>query len=92
MTTTNTANGPQDHVAYRMETSRDLLDWLGGEFASRTRPRAGNGKDSPDQASSPGPRTPRKSSTSGEGRVCCRTCYRTPRSNCCRCNCWPTRP
>ncbi|RBA36842.1 hypothetical protein DQ226_08650 [Dietzia maris] len=53
MTTTNTANGPQDHVAYRMETSRDLLDWLGGQFARRTRPRAGNGKDSTGQASSP---------------------------------------
>ncbi|MDJ0424296.1 hypothetical protein QNA14_17400, partial [Dietzia kunjamensis] len=38
---------------YRMETSRDLLDWLGGQFASRTRPRAGNGKDSTGQASSP---------------------------------------
>ncbi|MDZ4235909.1 MAG: hypothetical protein U1C73_19595, partial [Dietzia sp.] len=53
MTTTNTANGPQDHLVYRMETSRDLLDWLGGEFAHRTQPRAGNGKDSTDQASSP---------------------------------------
>lgn len=29
MTTTHTANGPQDHVVYRMEASRDLLDWLG---------------------------------------------------------------
>lgn len=53
MTTTNTTNGPQDHVAYRMETSRDLLDWLGGQFASRTRPRAGNEKSSTGQASSP---------------------------------------
>lgn len=33
MTTTDNTNGPQDHVAHRMQTSRDYLHWLSGELA-----------------------------------------------------------
>lgn len=38
VTTIDGADGAVDHVAHRMKTSRELLDWLGGEFARRAGP------------------------------------------------------
>ena len=40
MTTTNNTNDSQNHVAFRMEKSRHLLDWMGGELAHRAQPDA----------------------------------------------------